>query len=45
MSDGYIIVNEENASFEDIMYLISLIKKEVKKAYNVILKEEVIVID
>ena len=39
------IVNEENANFEDIMYLISLIKKEVKKAYNVILKEEVIVID
>lgn len=39
------IVNEENANFEDIMYLINFIKNEVKKTYNVNLKEEVIVID
>ena len=39
------IVNEENASFEDIVYLINLIKKEVKQAYNVSIEEEVIVID
>lgn len=39
------IVNEENASFDDVIYLINLVKREVKTRFNIDLKEEVIVID
>lgn len=39
------IVNENNASFNDVNYLINLVKKEVKLRFDVELEEEVIVID
>lgn len=39
------IVNENNASFNDVIYLINLIKKEVKRKFDIDLEEEVIIID
>lgn len=39
------IVNENDASFNDVIYLINLIKKEVKRKFDIDLEEEVIIID
>ena len=39
------IINFNNAKSEDVLFLVNLAKKEVKKAFNVSLEEEVVVID
>ena len=39
------IINIGNAKNEDVIYLINLIKKTVKKTLNILLEEEVIIID
>ena len=43
--DCNFIVNLNNAKYEDIEYLINLIKKKVKDKFYIKLEEEVIIID
>lgn len=41
---GFIIKTSENCTSQDVLNLIKLIKKQVKKAYDITLQEEIVVI-